>query len=88
MGFSRVQKPGNKLRSKMAFLDTPVLDEDVIKTAFQHVFRRALTQFESYIVHRRNSGTVEAWSEFENLTKKWIKESSTQTRRDITGGTA
>src|SRR5215472_8269951 len=58
-----------------------VYDEQVVGNAFKAVFIRTLKQFEAYIGHRRSAGAIGAWSQFEQLAKKWRSEEEEKVER-------
>ncbi len=51
-----------------------VFDEEVIRDAYERVFRNTYSQFSEYIRHRRNSDSYDAWSEFGHVIERWDQE--------------
>lgn len=63
-----------------------VFDEEVIKDAYQRVFRSTHRQFSEYIDHRRNADSYDAWSEFGDMIERWDQEDkASASRRKQTG---
>lgn len=61
-----------------------VFDEEVIKNAYQEVFRGTVSQFRSYIDHLRNKGFTDAYSDLEGMSARWtnrIRKNHQETKR-------
>jgi hypothetical protein len=62
-----------------------IYSETVVKSARKGAMIRTFAAFREYINHRRQSGSLRAWIEYERLVDAWLAEDKSQTQLPPTG---